>query len=87
MVGKIQIPKGGIKLKGDAELVQLPINSKRFVYDCQEGDASCQTEEKKKGGGCSTVDVESDKSIRLILVFAFMAGAIALALGLRKKSL
>ena len=82
MVGKIQIPKGGLKLGEESNFYDLPLNSKTYTYACQEGDANCET--KKKSGGCAVLEVESDNT-NLIVVAALLSAAAMLGLALLRK--
>ena len=83
MVGRIQIPKGGLKLDSEANFYELPLNSKIYTYACQEGDANCET--KKKSGGCAVLEVESDNT-NIVFIAAVLSAAAMLGLAvLRKK--
>ena len=84
MAGKIQIPKGGIKLGVDASPYELPLNSKTYTYACQEGDASCATE--KKGGGCAVLEVESGNT-NIIVIAAVLSAAAMLGFALLRKKI
>ena len=82
MVGKIQIPKGGLNLGEESNFYELPLNSKTYTYACQEGDANCET--KKKSGGCAVLEVESDNT-NIIVIAAVLSAAAMLAMALLRK--
>ena len=84
MAGKIQIPKGGLKLGDESNFYELPLNSKTYTYACQEGDANCET--KKKSGGCAVLEVESDNT-NLIVVAAVLSAAAMLGFALLRKKI
>ena len=83
MVGKIQIPKGGIKLEKDADFYELPLNSKAYTYACQDGDESCETV-KKKSGGCAVLEVEADNS-NVVVIAAVLSAVAMLGFALLRK--
>ena len=82
MAGKIQIPKGGIKLEAESNYYELPLNSKTYTYACQEGDANCET--KKKSGGCAVLEVESDNT-NVIVIAALLSAVSMLGFALLRK--
>jgi fimbrial isopeptide formation D2 family protein len=88
MAGRIEIPNTGIKLSDDeASVVELPIRSKVFTYECKEGDPGCDIPPppKEKECSCTTVGVDSsDNSALLISVLAVLA--VLAALLLRKRN-
>ena len=85
MFGKIIVPKAGISLDDtEATVYELPLNSKEFKYECQEGDSSCETA-KKKSGGCAVLEVESDNSGIIVLAVLLSAAAMLGFALLRKK--
>ena len=87
MFGKIIIPKGGITLSDtEVSVYELPLNSKVFTYECKEGDASCEEVAKSKGGGCSTVDVESENT-KMIVVVSVLSAVAMLGFALLRKKL
>ena len=87
MLGKISIPKGGITLgNSSVGIYELPLNSKPFVYECKDGDASCAEASKSKGGGCSTVDVESENT-KMIVVVSLLSAAAMLGFALLRKKI
>jgi hypothetical protein len=89
MAGRIEIPNTGIKLSDDeASVVELPIRSKVFTYECKEGDPGCDIPPppKEKECSCTTVGVDSsDNSALLISVLAVACRSIT-ALLLRKRN-
>ena len=82
MAGKIQVPKGGLKLKEESNFYELPLNSKTYTYACQEGDANCET--KKKSGGCAVLEVESDNT-NILFIAAVVSAAAMLGFALLRK--
>ncbi|MBO4710817.1 hypothetical protein J5681_02735 [bacterium] len=82
MVGRIQVPKGGLKLKEESNFYELPLNSKTYTYACQEGDANCET--KKKSGGCAVLEVESDNT-NILFIAAVVSAAAMLGFALLRK--
>ena len=84
MAGKIQIPKGGLKLNEESSFYELPLNSKTYTYACQEGDANCET--KKKSGGCAVLEVEPDNT-NIIVIAAVLSAAAMLGLALLRKKI
>ena len=84
MVGRIQIPKGGIKLEKDANPYELPLNSKAYTYACADGDTNCETD--KKSGGCAVLEVESDNT-NMIVIAAVLSAAAMLGFALLRKKL
>ncbi len=87
MSGRIEIPNSGITVTDDvASVVELPIRSKIFRYECKEGDVGCDVPEppKEKGCSCATVGVDSSDSNALLVAALALLAAIT-ALLLRKR--
>lgn len=40
-MAQIQIGNGKVKLEEDRDIVELPVTSKEFKYECEEGDLTC----------------------------------------------
>ena len=86
MMGKISIPKGGITLKESANVYELPLNSKSFVYACQKGDENCREASKSKSSGCAVLEVESDNT-NIIVIAAVLSAAAMLGFALLRKKI
>ena len=75
---KIQIPGNGVKITSGNEIIELPVNSKEFAYECDKNDpTSCGSDDE--GSGCAVSALPEDNSNTLYIVFAAFAALLALA--------
>lgn len=85
MAGKIEIPYNGIKVTDEeAAVIDLPIRSKSFVYECKEGDDCLPPPPDPDGCKCSAVSVDSSDNGLLILTLLGFAALLAFLL--RKRT-
>ena len=87
MIGKIIV--SNIKLSADSSSTVYDgqaINSKSYVYACQEGDLNCQQQSSSKSGGCAVLEVESNNT-NLIVVAAVLSAVAMLGFALLRKKL
>ena len=77
---KFQIPSSsGVKISTDKEIIELPISSKEFLYECDKNDpTSCGSGDESSGCAISAVP-EDDSNNALYIVFAAFAAMLALA--------
>jgi hypothetical protein len=84
---QIQIPRGRLKLDKNStqEIVELPVTSKEFMYDCQEGDQDCfDFMDDSEGCKCSVVSVP-ENGTNFYIIFAMIFAAIFSVLKLSFK--
>ncbi len=84
----IEIPSSGLKLKTTAQIIDLPIRSKEYVYSCEPGDTACADQPgtgEEDGCGCSIVNTESSLPSLLSVLFLAML-ALPVLLGRRKSN-
>ena len=76
---KFQLPSsGGVKISTDKEIIELPISSKEFLYECDKNDpTSCGSGDED--GGCAISTIPEDSNNALYIVFAAFAALLALA--------
>ncbi len=80
MSARINIPSGGITLSDTAaDVYELPLQSKTFVYQCAPGDPDCaETDTSSPSCDCTLVSVENGSALRFLLfmlalfIFAFI---------------
>ena len=76
---KIQIPSSGVKITSGNDIVELPVTSKEFSYECDKNDpTSCASNESEGGCTISTLP-ENDSNSTLYIVFATLAAMLAFA--------
>jgi uncharacterized repeat protein (TIGR01451 family) len=86
---QIQIPRAGLKLDRDStdEIAELPVTSKIFEYDCQEGDPECQSylDDIVEPGPCKCTIVVTPESgsVPFLLSLLFFLSVFAI-ISLRK---
>ena len=56
-MAQIQIGNGKVDLEDEREIVELPVTSKEFLYECQEGDISCSSGDEDTAG-CSITTID-----------------------------
>ncbi len=88
MAGKIEIPTAGIKVSDtSATVIELPIKSKEFAFECKEGDICPEPPKEEDGCSCSTVSVDqNDITMSLIFAILVLLGALKGLYSLRKNS-
>ncbi|HRZ79321.1 MAG TPA: hypothetical protein P5044_04870, partial [bacterium] len=88
MAGKIEIPTAGIKVSDtSATVIELPIKSKEFAFECKEGDICPEPPKEEVGCSCSTVSVDqNDITMSLIFAILVLLGALKGLYSLRKNS-
>jgi len=75
---KIQIPGNGVKITSGNEIIELPVNSKEFAYECDKNDpTSCGSDDE--GSGCAISTLPEESGSTLYLVLAAFAAVLALA--------
>lgn len=88
MSAKIEIPNGGIGLSDrSVDTVELPIKSKEFVYECEDGDVNCVGPEPDPDPGCncSIVSVGSRDSNTAIFTIVLLLSVLLGSLFITRK--
>ena len=75
---KIQIPQSGVKIKSGNDIVELPVTSKEFVYECDSTDPNSCTSDSDEGG-CAISKLPENDNSALYIVFAAFAAIFAFA--------
>ena len=88
MAGRIEIPTAGIKVSdSSAAVIELPIKSKEFAFECKEGDICPEPPKEDDGCSCSTVSVDqTDRTMALIVAMLVLLGVFKGLYSLRKNS-
>ena len=77
---KFQIPSSnGVKISGDKEIIELPLSSKEFAYECDSTDPTSCGSSDDDGSGCAVSALPEDSNNALYIVFAAFAALLALA--------
>ena len=75
---KFQIPGNGVKITSGKEVVELPVTTKEFAYECDKSDpTSCGGDDD--GGGCAVSALPEESNSTLYVVLAALASILALA--------
>lgn len=76
---KFQIPGNGVKItSGDKEIVELPVTTKEFSYECDKSDpTSCGSDDE--GSGCAVSALPEENNSTIYVVLAAIASMLALA--------
>lgn len=88
MAGRIEISNGGVTLsdKG-ATVIELPVKSKEFAYECKDGDICPEPDPEPDPCKCTVVSVsDPEKSAALFGVFILLLVMIRGILVFRKNS-
>lgn len=80
-MAQIMIRSGRVKLADTSKnIAELPVTSKEFLYECQEGDPSCKdAADSKNGCSCNMVAAPQDTSY-FYLFFMLIISSILLVL-------
>ena len=77
---KIQIPSNGVKISSGKEIVELPVTSKEFAYECNENDSASCGSGDDDGSGCAVLALpETSSNSMIYVVLAAVASMLALA--------
>ncbi len=75
---QIQIGNNKVKLEEERDIVELPVTSKEFRYECQEGDVTCMTDDDDDSA-CTITSISESNDIRgtlsAVLTLLFLAFA------------
>ena len=75
-MAQIQIGNGKVQLDTDRKIVELPVTSKEFKYECAEGDLSCQGEEDDDTA-CTITSIDGNsgffESVAVLILAFFFA--------------
>ncbi len=73
-LAQIQIGSGKVGLSPDRDVIELPVTSKSFLYECAEGETGCYVEEDESGCAITAVEESSNSVIfGLMAVLAFIS--------------
>jgi len=88
MAGKIEIPNAGVKVSdSSAAVIELPIKSKEFAFECKEGDVCPEPPAGSDGCKCSIVSVDqTDRTMALVIAFILLLGLVKGLSAFRKNS-
>ncbi len=78
---KFQIPSGnnGVKITSGKEIVELPVTSNEFSYECDKNDPTSCGSGDDDGGGCAVSALPETSNSTLYVVLAALASMLALA--------
>ena len=78
---KFQIPSGSnsVKISSDKEIVELPVTSNEFTYECDKNDPTSCGSGDDDGGGCAVTELPETSNSTLYVVLAALASMLALA--------
>ena len=78
---RIQIPNGSssVKISSNKEIIELPVTSNEFVYECDKNDPTSCGNGDDDGGGCAVSALPETSNSTLYVVLAALASMLALA--------
>lgn len=76
---KFQIPSNGVKITSNKEVVELPVTSNEFSYECDKNDPTSCGGGDDDGGGCAVSALPETSNSTLYVVLAALASMLALA--------
>ena len=78
---KFQIPSGSnsVKITSDKDIVELPVTSNEFSYECDKNDPTSCGGGDDDGGGCAVSALPETSNSTLYVVLAALASMLALA--------
>lgn len=83
-LAQIQIGSGKVGLSTDREVIELPVTSKAFLYECAEGETGCYVDEDESG--CSVTAANDSNNSLTVLIMMIIAGiSSAFVLFTRKR--
>lgn len=82
-LAQIQIGSGKVGLSPDRDVIELPVTSKSFLYECAEGETGCYVEEDESG--CAITAVEESSNSVIFGLMAVLAFISTLFLPIKKK--
>ena len=81
---KAKIQVSSVKVKSGNTVVEVPVSSNEFLYECDKNDPnSCASDDD---GGCAISTLPDNNSSALYIIFAALAALLALA-GIKLKGL
>lgn len=88
MAGRVEIPNAGVKVSdSSAAVIELPIKSKEFAFECKEGDICPESEPEPDGCSCAVVNVDqTDRTMALIVAMLIIMSALKGFFYFRKNS-
>lgn len=73
-IARIQIGSGKVVVTPDRDIVELPVTSKEFKYECPEGDPTC-SDVDDESSGCSISTVENTTTLASIIMLLLIAAS------------
>ena len=83
-LAQIQIGSGKVSVSPDRDIVELPVTSKEFKYECAAGDPTCAFDEDEKSG-CSVTTVDTGITLSSIILMILLAVSGFFGLGIIRK--
>ncbi len=77
----IQVSKANVS--PDREIVELPVTSKEFKYECAAGDPTCAEDEEESG--CAVTTVDNGMSVYSLILAALLALSAIFGLNIIRK--
>lgn len=71
-LAQIQIGSGKVNLSTERDIIELPVTSKAFLYECAEGDLNCGVEDDETG--CSLTSVNDSNNSLTFSIMMIIAG-------------
>ncbi len=78
-----QTQVGKVSVSPDREIVELPVTSKEFKYECAAGDPTCAEDEEESG--CAVTTVDSGMSVYSLILAALLALSAICGLNIIRK--
>jgi hypothetical protein len=72
-----------VSVSPDREIVELPVTSKEFKYECAAGDPTCAEDEEESG--CAVTTVDSGMSVYSLILAALLALSAIFGLNIIRK--
>lgn len=79
-LAQIQIGNGKVKLDTDRDIIELPVTSKEFLYECAPGDLTCQSGEDDDTA-CTITTINNSTEVwgALAALFAILSAVFGLS--------
>lgn len=84
-LAQIQIGSGKVSVSPERDIVELPVTSKEFKYECAPGDPTCAFGDDEDDGGCSVLTVGNSTSAPSIILMILLAVSGLFGLGVIRK--
>ena len=82
-MAQIQIGSGKIKLEEKRDIIELPVTSKEFKYECAEGDLSCADADENETS-CTITKINENTGFSISFAALIIAFFLALVFSYRK---